>query len=201
MIGFVDGVALPVQCNDSAEDQSKFYYGHSKDTMINNVLAFNPLGKVFYAALNYPGSWHDSQVCSKLIALTIDKIGMYQLCVDQGFPRNGDLFDRFVGPLSKKARSQLSSINKESIVKKHELYVSLRQASEWGMRSLQGTFSRLKSRLTSNVSKRRKILNSIILLHNYRTHEVGLNQIATVFNVHYEQFLHVENYDRIARYF
>ena len=154
VIGFVDGVALPVQCCYSFDDQSKYYNGHSKETTINNALAFNPLGKVFDAAINYPGSWHDRQVCSKLIALTISSIGSYQLCVDQEFPRNGDLFDKFVGLLPKKVRSKLSEIDKESIIRKHEIYVSFRQASEWSMRALQGTFCRLKSRLTSNVLKR-----------------------------------------------
>ena len=29
----------------------------------------------------------------------------------------------------------------------------------------------------------------------------GLNQIATVFNPHYDQYVNVDGYDRIARYF
>jgi len=84
---------------------------------------------------------------------------------------------------------------------RHALYISLRQASEWGMRSLQGTFSRLKSRLTSDKLKRKNIIYGIVLLHNFRTEFVGLNQIATVFNPMYEQYIHLETYDRIARYF
>jgi hypothetical protein len=79
--------------------------------------------------------------------------------------------------------------------------VSLRQGSEWGMRGLQGSFSRLKSRLTSNKRKRKNIIHGIILMHNYRTHHVGLNQIATVFNPHYEQYINVDGYDKIARYY
>jgi hypothetical protein len=79
--------------------------------------------------------------------------------------------------------------------------VSLRQSSEWGMRALQGTFVRMKSRLTSNKRKRRQILTVIILLHNFRTDVVGLNQIATVFNVEYESYLNIRNYDRIAQYY
>ena len=41
----------------------------------------------------------------------------------------------------------------------------------------------------------------IILLHNFRTDVVGLNQIATVFNVEYETYVNVRNYDRIAQYY
>ena len=81
------------------------------------------------------------------------------------------------------------------------LFTSLRQAAEWGMRALQGSFSRLKARLSSDKKKRGMIVLSIILLHNFRTEHVGLNQIATVFNPEYEQYINLENYDRIRDYF
>ncbi len=51
-------------------------------------------------------------------------------------------------------------------MRKHNTYVSLRQSSEWGMRALQGTFTRLKSRLPSNKRKRYLLLSVIVLLHN-----------------------------------
>jgi hypothetical protein len=67
---------------------------------------------------------------------------------------------------------------------------------------MQGTFaSRLKSRLTSNKEKRRCILEGCVYVHNFRIEYVGLNQIATVFNYHYEQYISLDTYDRIARYF
>ena len=98
-------------------------------------------------------------------------------------------------------KKQLSAITRDAIIRKHETFVSLRQASEWGMRALRGTFCRLKSRLTSDKMKRKEIIFSIVLLHNFRTEEVGPNQIATAFNPEYEQLINLENYDRIGRYF
>ena len=62
------------------------------------------------------------------------------------------------------------------------------------MRSLQGTCTRMKSRLTSNKRKRKLILTVIILLHNYRTDVVGLNQ-------EYDAYVNIINYDRIAQYY
>ena len=47
--------------------------------------------------------------------------------------------------------------------------------------------------------KRGEIMFSIILLHNYHTHYIGLNQIAQIFNPHYEQYLSFNGYDKIAR--
>ena len=201
VIGFVDGLSIHVECSSYQSEQSAAYNGHTKDTMCNNVLAFSPTGKIISACLNFPGSWHDSTVCSALIDHVIQNIGTYALCVDQGFPRSGDLFDKFVGPISKRHRRMIAPILRNDIMRRIEIYVSLRQASEWGMRALQGTFSRLKSRLTSNKTKRLLILLSVVLLHNFRTEYIGLNQIATVFNPEYEQYINFDGYDRIANYF
>jgi len=200
-IGFVDGLSVPAQCCSEVVAQNKAYNGYKHDTHVNNVLAFSPTGMVMYAAINYPGSWHDSTVSADLIELVIATIGLYCLCVDQGFPRSGSLYEKFVGPISKKAKKELEPMLRDLIMAKSTLFTSLRQAAEWGMRALQGTFSRLKARLGSNKKKRGKIIYSIILLHNFRTYHVGLNQIATVFNPHYEQYVNLENYDRIRNYF
>jgi len=169
--------------------------------MINNVFCFSPTGKIIFACINFPGSWHDSQVSLSLISKVVRNIGDFKICVDQGFPRSGDLLNKFVGPLSRRARSNLPEETRRAALRRHNTYVSLRQSSEWGMRALQGTFVRMKSRLTSNKRKRRQILTVIILLHNFRTDVVGLNQIATVFNVEYESYLNIRNYDRIAQYY
>ena len=198
---FIDGSALSIQCSEEPDEQMANYNGHTKDTMCNNVLAFAPTGKVVHAAMNYPGSWHDSSVCKVLAALVIQMFGTFCACVDQGFPRSGELAGKFVGPLSKRARAAIPVNERPMRIFLHERYVSLRQASEWGMRALQGTFTRLKSRLTSNKVKRYLIIYSIILLHNFRTEYVGFNQIATVFNAHYQQYINLNGYDRIARYF
>ena len=131
----------------------------------------------------------------------IEEIGEYAFCVDQGFPRSGALYDKFVGPISKKTRRKLAPNLRELLMSRHHKYISLRQASEWGMKSLQGSFSRIKSRLTSDSTKRKKIILAIMLLHNFRTNEIGINQIATVFNPQYEQYISIEGYDRISRYF
>ena len=80
--------------------------------------------------------------------------------------------------LCRKGPEIIAPLLRRAILQRHNLYVSLRQSSEWGMRALQGTFSRLKSRLPSNKSKRKYIIGSIVFLHNFRTEYVGLNQIV-----------------------
>jgi len=80
-IGFVDGVAIPVQCGSSPEEQGTNYNGYHHDTNVNNVFAFAPTGKIIWAAINAPGSWHDSTVCSQLIAWAITHLEEYCMCV------------------------------------------------------------------------------------------------------------------------
>jgi hypothetical protein len=201
IIGFVDGLALPVQCSSQEREQALYYNGYHHDTTINNVFLFLADGKIGFACINFPGSWHDSRVCTDLIEAVLENIGIHAICVDQGFPRGGELLGVFVGPMSKRQRRLVPQELLETVMRKHALYVSLRQASEWGMRALQGTFPRIKSRLTSDKEKRKNIVHSVVLLHNFRTSYIGLNQIATVFNREYEQYINLDGYDRIARYF
>jgi hypothetical protein len=151
--------------------------------------------------LNTPGSWHDSQAAASLVSQCHKHIGEYALCVDQGFPRSGELEGIFVGPMSKKKKRKLAPILAPLLILLSNVHVSLRQASEWGMRSLEGTFSRLKTRLSCNKFKRRSILLSVILLHNYRTHVMGINQIAKVFDPEHPQYINIGGYDRLRRYF
>ena len=69
------------------------------------------------------------------------------------------------------------------------------------MRGLQGTFPRFKKRLPSNPVKRKLVIQSIVLVHNFRTEIVGLNQIRTVFDPEYERYISLYGYDRIQRYY
>ena len=83
------------------------------------------------------------------------------------------------------------------MVRVSNVYTSLRQASEWGMRGLQGSFPRFKKRLPSNSRLRRLVIESIVLIHNFRTELVGCNQIKTVFDPEYERYITLDiTYER-----
>ena len=69
------------------------------------------------------------------------------------------------------------------------------------MRAMQGTWPRVKKRLPSDAGIRGLMIKCGVLLHNYRTSKIGINKIATVFDPEYENFVNIENYDRIHRYF
>ncbi len=58
-----------------------------------------------------------------------------------------------------------------------------------------------KKRLPSDKDKRRHVIESIILVQNFRTEVVGHNQISAVFVPEYERVINIHGYDGIRRYY
>ncbi len=48
IIGFMDGVLLTSECTDKRIEQNAFYCGYNCGTIINNIFAYGPDGKVFF---------------------------------------------------------------------------------------------------------------------------------------------------------
>jgi len=69
------------------------------------------------------------------------------------------------------------------------------------MCGLQGSFPRCKRHHPSNSRKRRPVMESIVLIHNFWTDIVGSNQIKTVFDPEYERFITLDGYDCISSYY
>ena len=69
------------------------------------------------------------------------------------------------------------------------------------MHRLHGSFPHIKKHLPTHCSQRRLVMESIILIHNFRTEIVGLNQIKTVFDPEYERYINLKGYDRISQCF
>ena len=58
----------------------------------------------------------------------------------------------------------------------------MRQAAEWGMRSIQSLFPRLKDQFVHEKgSEQRIVLKMIVLLYNHCACLVGINQIRNVY--------------------
>ena len=95
----MDGLGLATEMSDERIEQNAYYCGYDCDTMVNNVLIFGPDGKVFFCAINYPGSWLDGTLITHFFSHIKDRIGNYKICVKQGFPRSGDATGILVGPI------------------------------------------------------------------------------------------------------
>jgi hypothetical protein len=103
IIGFMDSVSFPAECIDDCVKQNAMYCGYDCDTMVNNVFAYGPNGKVFFAAINFPKSWPDRSLMARFMCHMKSKIGNFKICVDQGFPRSGEAYGTLVGPITKRA--------------------------------------------------------------------------------------------------
>jgi hypothetical protein len=107
IIGFMDGISFPTECTSESVQQNAFYCGYDCDTMVNNVFAYGLDGKVFFAVVNFPGSWADGSLTAQFLHQMKRRIGDYKICIDQGFPQSGDDYGTFVGPMTKRAARHL----------------------------------------------------------------------------------------------
>ncbi len=201
VIGFMDGLAFTSECTSKLIEQNAMYNGYHSDAMVNNIIAYGPDGKVFLCAINFPGRWHDGSITANILPYIWNNIRNYKMCVDQGFPGCGDAHLILVGPISKRQAKRLAPNLRPYLLRISNIYTSLQQASKWGMQSLRGTFPRCKKRLPGYAEKRKKVIQSIVLIHNFRTEIVGLNQIATVFDPEYERYINLSSYDHIKRFY
>ena len=108
--GFMDGLCLGTVCTSELLEQNAMYSGYHSDTMIKNVFAYGPDGRVCLCAINFPSSWHDGSICANILPHIKAKIGTYKICVDTGFPRCGEASDILVGPYTKKQVEKLSPL-------------------------------------------------------------------------------------------
>lgn len=179
--GAMDGLKILIQKAGSEIEQNNFYNGWKSDHFVTNLFLFAPDGKIKAAYFNAPGAFHDSTLA--------DRGGIYD-DIDEVFTRTG-------GKVV--VDSAFASTDSEALIKSHQNIfdnqgnvlqnpslnqqaTSLRQMAEWGMRALQGSFPRLRDRLIyENRGERKLILQSIILLYNYRAAKVGQNQIQSTF--------------------
>jgi hypothetical protein len=106
VIGFIDGLGLATEMTSKKLQQNAYYCGYDCDTMIDNVLVFGPDGKVFFCAINYPGSWSDGTLTTCIFSHMKEKIADNKICVDQGFPQSGDASGILVGPIPERSARQ-----------------------------------------------------------------------------------------------
>jgi hypothetical protein len=139
------------------------------DMTINNVFAYGPDCKVFFCAINFPGSWADGSLTAHFLHKLKSKIGLYRICIDQGFSRGGDAYNVLVGPITKRAARCLHCNIRNYYLWISNIHTLLRQASEWGMRGLQGTFSLCKTCLPSYCEQHCLVLEAIVIIHNFCT--------------------------------
>lgn len=202
--GFVDGVWFPIFAPANPLEQNAYYNGWKSCHNVSNVLVFGADGTIIWSACNFPGSWHDSTVAQPLYPLLLDNSATpspFFIVGDTAFKMQGEISNKLQTPLKKddlSADSQIRAIQMDS----HRAVTSVRQAAEWGMRSIQGAFARLSLRLTSDSKSRRIILEIIFRLFNARTRLMKINQTAVVYSSDYFPNIFArKQYQRLHQYY
>jgi hypothetical protein len=183
--GFVDGLHLPIAKSQSLEVENAYYNGWCSSHFTSNLFAFAPDGTIIHATVNAPGSWHDSAISTNLYTELIDNTPEgYYLIADTAFTTTrADLAPKLRTP-PKKDFVRYSCDPRAAMleIKFYEQLVSARQAAEWGMQCLQGSFGRLKMPMPADDAQFRQLLIMLCArLHNARARIVGINQIRTVY--------------------
>jgi hypothetical protein len=180
----MDGLKLMIEVSSNDDDQNNYYNGWTHDHYVTGVLCFSPDGNIRISCYNVPGSVHDSTVAS--IGGIYDKLKViYESCqgqctVDSAFARKKYPF------LIKSGKKNLELNRNEREIRKQA--TSMRQSAEWGMRCFQSSFPRVKDRIKwEDYGRRKSMLKMMILLYNFRTNMVGINQILNFYKEHLER--------------
>ena len=63
------------------------------------------------------------------------------------------------------------------------------EPSEWGIRLIQGSFPKLEDKMPyEDFDERKFVLNLVVLLYNFQTHNIGIYQILDTFMSQTEGF-------------
>ncbi|KZW01164.1 hypothetical protein EXIGLDRAFT_738600 [Exidia glandulosa HHB12029] len=182
--GSIDGLNLPIQTSDDPEWENMTYNGWLHGHFCSSVLTFSSTGVVIACVLNAPGSWHDSRIARTIYErLLRDTPDSYYLVADTAFPRGPDSIDgRIQAPLKKDAILPNDPVEREHLERFHRQLLSYRQTAEWGMRTMQGSFGRLRLPLpVTDLQRRQGLLETCVRLFNLRARVVGISQILNTY--------------------
>jgi DDE superfamily endonuclease len=174
-----DGVKFYFEATEDLDEQCMYYNGWKCDHFVGNLFVFSLDGLIIACVVNAPGSIHDSALAE--MGGLYDQLNEVYICtggkccVDSAFSSSTNPF------MIKSSENVLRADNAEEVLLAEQA-TSLRQAAEWGMRAIQGSFPILKDRIQYETNEERKVFLQLLpLLYNYRTNMVGLNQIRNTY--------------------
>jgi len=200
--GFVDGVKFPVlEASGDTNKQNAYYNGWKKACFVSNVIVTGSDGCILWAKFNCPGSWNDANIASSLFRRLRHTPAPYAIVGDTAFPRTGAMEHKIYTPCTDAEFSD-DPVELQRQLQQHRKVTSIRQAAEWSMHSLQGSFGRLQIRLHWDDATRHDTISCILHLHNFRIRVDAIGQVATVFDPRWVPSLLADsNFDRVARYY
>lgn len=149
---------------------------------------FNFKGELIHTAVNFRGSWHDSEVVSPP-GILLDKVSDHK--TPRGYATTGDCAFIAQGRVTNEKILGGRKASETHVATESALLVAVdtvlqramtseRQISEWGMRAVKASFGRFSLPLSADAYIWFRLLQVSMHLYNLRTKKVGLNQIRTV---------------------
>ncbi|KAG8702647.1 hypothetical protein FRC08_003346 [Ceratobasidium sp. 394] len=151
--GFIDGLNLPVATSSDPYIENANYNSWLHAHVVSNIIVFAPNGVIISVVLNAPGSWHNVHVAQRVFNQLIeDTPNNFFLLGNSAFPTLGDgPGQRIKTPLKRGRRIPGTTREEpEESIRMSNVITSARQAVEWGMRAIQGSFGRLRLPLDAN---------------------------------------------------
>jgi hypothetical protein len=107
----------------------------------------------------------------------------YYLVADTAFPRGTrSISGKIRAPLKSGDRVPADVEEREQSMRYNRQLLSYRQTAEWGMRTMQGSFGRLRVPLKiSDTTDRQELLELCVRLFNVRANCVGISEIRSVY--------------------
>jgi hypothetical protein len=107
----------------------------------------------------------------------------YYMVADSAFPRlPNDVANKIQKPIKTGAILPSNQHEREELLAFTRQLVSYRQTAEWGMRTLQGSFGRLRVPLPiADDQARQDLIETCVRLNNLRATRVGISQIKAVY--------------------
>lgn len=179
----MDGLKLKIQQPADRVKENNLYNGWKHDHYVGAVVVFCPDGTIPIVCYNVPGCVHDSLIAEW--GSIYDKLGrVYDTCggtctVDSAFSARRNQY------LIKSGQQRLVGETRAELIRHIRLNAeatSMRQSAEWGMRTLQASFPRIRDRfIYEERGERRLVMEMCFLLYNLRARRVGINQIRSVY--------------------
>ncbi|ETI43039.1 hypothetical protein F443_11933 [Phytophthora nicotianae P1569] len=191
--GFIDGKNLRVMQPSNADLQNAMYNGWLHAVFVTGTICFAADGCIIWSRHNCAGSWNDADTSlgfrTKLLDPTFCPDPRMNVVSDSAFPCSTEMTGRILTPLKEGGIERIQPGLRSAARTLHNAIISVRQAAEWGMGSIQKVYSRLNLPLPYDPELRGLRINNMFRIVNYRVRTVGISQIRTTFSGEMEMHL------------
>ncbi len=179
----MDGKNCSVRVSSDDFIQNSQYNGWLHDHFVTGVLCFGVDGTLIWYKHNCHGSWNDGDMSLSLQELLSDPEFVdegFGLVSDSAFPAIEGA--RIISPLKENELDRAHPDARPAMVALSNDILSLRQACEWGVGSIEKVWRQFQMPMPLSFHLRNLRIKNIFHLWNFRVRTTGITQIGNVFS-------------------